>query len=355
MKLIPILAISALTLYLTACNKTPHLTPQERTVVSELTAKLGTHCVGRYLIDMPEGVLSFGRIDIERVAVEATPMKQDDYQRAMVDREAALKAARSVLGYRFLYEYGEAQPKGSRYFIHLRSEEEPSDVSRFIEAYKWDSGYQIKLEIEATDYTHSKFKDEPVIKNSPFQNDVPEKSRLIFDLLARVRGRAETEIPTEPGVCFLGGFLPGKAGERENLVVQFVLRDKSDVSFDFHTDTNIQESTSLLERGDSINQVLKHNNGRTIRKGSVALPGMAAEEWLMAGTTTIGIPGHHLTLEANSKTGSPETPLVILDMDTATTNNVQQADISRASLTEGEAVALWDAVSKTLRPRQNGF
>ncbi|WP_408601260.1 T6SS immunity protein Tli4 family protein [Paraburkholderia heleia] len=29
--------------------------------------------------------------------------------------------------------------------------------------------------------------------------------------------------------------------------------------------------------------------------------------------------------------------------------------MKKASLTEGEAVSLWDAVSRTLRPRPNGF
>ncbi len=323
--------------------------------MNELTGRLSPYCVGRYVIDLPESVSTSGRIDIEGVSVQVTPMSQYEFQRAMVEREATLKAKKSVRGYRFLYEYGEAQPKGTRYFIHLRSAFDPGDVSRLIEAYKWDSGYQIKLQIEAVDFTTSKFKDEPSIVQMAVKNNVPEKSRLIFDQLARVRGRPESSMPTEPGVCFLGGFLPGKARDRENVLTQFVLRDRSDVSFLLQTDTDIQESTTLLERGDSVNEALKHNNGRTVRKGPVNLPGMQAEEWLMAGTTTLDIPGHHFALEANSKTGNPGTPLVILELDTGSVNHLLQDHIEKASLTEGEAVALWDVVSRTLRPRPNSF
>jgi hypothetical protein len=354
-RLLALLLIATLVLCLTGCDRATHLTPQEKTVVNELTEKLEPHCVGRYLIDIPHDVLTFGRVEIQGVSIETTLLTQHEYARAMEAREAALKSTKSVLGYQFLYEHGEGQQKGTRYFVHLKSETDPSDASRVIEAYKWDSGYQIKLQIEAVDFTRSKFKDKPSIKQMIIKNDVPEKSHAIFDLLARVRGRPENDIPTEPGVCICGGFLPGNAGAQENVTMQFVLRDSPDVSFDLQTDSDIQESTTLLERGSSINEVLKRNDGRTIRKGQVNLTGMRAEEWLMAGTTTLDIPGHHLTLEANSKIGSPKTPLVTLDMNTGSLNNVQREHIDKASLSEGEVVGLWDAVSRTLRPRPNGF
>ena len=75
----------------------------------------------------------------------------------------------------------------------------------------------------------------------------------------------------------------------------------------------------------------------------------------MAGITTRGVPGHHLALEANSRIGSAQTPLVILEMDTGSENRVLRDPIDKAALTEGEAVAFWDVVSRTLRPRPNGF
>jgi hypothetical protein len=62
-------------------------------------------------------------------------------------------------------------------------------------------------------------------------------------------------------------------------------------------------------------------------------------------------------LEANSKIGSAQTPLVILSMDNGglPPESDGNRSLSQASLTEDEAVALWDAVSRTLRPRPNGF
>lgn len=62
-----------------------------------------------------------------------------------------------------------------------------------------------------------------------------------------------------------------------------------------------------------------------------------------------------MTLEGNSEIGSPATPLLTLDMDTGSESNVLGEKIDKTSLSEAEAVALWDAVSRTLRPRPNGF
>ncbi|WP_087669161.1 T6SS immunity protein Tli4 family protein [Caballeronia humi] len=168
---------------------------------------------------------------------------------------------------------------------------------------------------------------------------------------------ADDDIPTEPGVCFLNGFLPGKATDQENVYAGFVLRDKPDVSFVLQTDSNIREQTTLLQRGTSVNQALKQRDGRTIRKGHVALAGMQAEEWLAEGMTTAAIRGHHFGMEANSKTGSAQSPLISLEMDNGgiPPDDDPEHRAVKASLTEGEAVGLWDAISRTLRTRPNAF
>jgi hypothetical protein len=42
-------------------------------------------------------------------------------------------------------------------------------------------------------------------------------------------------------------------------------------------------------------------------------------------------------------------------MDNGTFNSFTVGSLEKASLTEGEAIALWDIVSRTLRPRPNAF
>lgn len=230
-----------------------------------------------------------------------------------------------------------------------------------MEAYKWSGGYQLKLQVKAADSVNSEYvkrtEGTPYgISESDRRNTVPQKKQVIFDMLGRVEGRDGHSIPTRAGVCFRGGFLPSSAGAAEEVNAQFVLTDYSDVSFGLDSNTQIQESTTLLGRGREISADVDRFGGRTIRKGAVALPGLhQAEEWLMSGETIWDIPGTHIALEANSTIGSEETPFITLNMRTGAPNLVQNDPVPAASLSEGEAVHLWDTVSRTLRPRPNGF
>lgn len=326
--------------------------------MTQLTAKLKPRCVGRFLIYLPADALTSGNTKIHGVRVEAQAMSQIAYQAAMDARSVELKATKSSLGYRFLYADGEIEGvKGSRYFISLRHADDPSDGRRVIKAYKWDRGYQIELQIEGFDDTHSIYKDTPSYKMNPVKTDVREKMSRVVSILDRARGRADDDIPTEPGLCFLGGFLPGKATAEEEISVSFLLHDMHDVGFRLDTDSSISEPTTLLQRGSDIEASLKASDGRTIRKGRVDLHGMQAEEWLTEGLTPAKARGHYFVLEANSKIGSALTPLVRLDIDNGGRLPSIDGDrkLTQASLSEGEAIALWDAVSRTLRPRPNAF
>ncbi|ODV43971.1 hypothetical protein AWV79_12455 [Cupriavidus sp. UYMMa02A] len=283
----------------------------------ELTAHLAPHCVGRYLIDMPNDARVFQSFRVEGVEIDAKPMTLDEHQRTMQERSNELAGAKSHFGYRYLYADRaiEGVPE-SRYFVSLGSVFESPDSVRIIEAYQWSRGYQIKMQIEASSARDSVyFRNKPEVRDDPDMTNFSERSQLVISMLSRARGRTDDEIPTEPGVCFQGGFLQGKALDQENTKTKFVLDSHRDVNFNIDTDSNIRSSDSLLQRGAEIKEALSRNSGRTLRNGVVALQGLTAEEWLMAGTTTADVPGFHFALEANARIGSPQSPLVNLVLD----------------------------------------
>jgi hypothetical protein len=357
MRRIATIVAASFAICVAACDIQKPLTQQELKTMNELTKDLAPRCVGRFLVDVPSNVLTFGTAKLRGVTLDSTPMTQEEFSRDMLKIEAELKGTKSVFGYPFLFEHGEGPIKQSMFFIHLKSAEEPGDSSRVIDAYKWHDGFRIKLQINGSDFTRSTIKDTPSVRNMAVQNDVPAKANLVFDLLRLVRGRAENDIPHEPGVCFLGGFLPGAATSEENVSTQFVLKEMTDVSIFLETDSDIREDTTLLQRSDQIDAMLRNTDGgRTIRKGPVSLRELNAEEWLMTGLSPLRVQGQSFMLEANSKIGSAQTPLVGLDMHNGWGNRaLDTPSIEKASLTEDESVALWDAVSRTLRPRPNGF
>ncbi|MCG5075963.1 T6SS immunity protein Tli4 family protein [Paraburkholderia tagetis] len=322
--------------------------------MSELTRNLKTRCVGRYLIDIPADALASGGATVQGVKIESAMMSRDAYLQEVASRKVELRETKSVDPYPFIYEDEEIDGPNTHYFIY-RGNVSDGPANRVFEAYKWESGYRFKLGIEGVDFLHPDQTDKIYIQELPVKNDVPEKKRLVFDLVKRLRWRADDEIPSEPGLCFLGAFLYGKAGNSEDAWAQFVLNGNRDVSIGMESNSGVREPNTLLQRGDEIDRDLNTVGGKTVRKGTVALQGMNAEEWLFSGKTDLGVHGSQFTLEANSMTSNARAPLLTLDLSTGSLNAFMQDRIKVASVSESEAIALWDVVSRTLRPRPNGF
>ena len=157
--------VAVCVLGLVACNWPKHLTQREQKMVTELTENLKPRCVGRYVIDMPADAPIFGGAKIDGVAVEAKAMTQKDYEAAMDVRSKELNSTKSRFGFQFLYAdtVVEGVPR-SRFFISQGNPDVLSPATRIVEAYKWDRGYQIKMQIEGSDFTHPDQTDDPIVK-----------------------------------------------------------------------------------------------------------------------------------------------------------------------------------------------
>ncbi|WP_155626413.1 T6SS immunity protein Tli4 family protein [Burkholderia diffusa] len=348
-------------LLLTTCDvESSALTEQEKKAVMEMTTDMKSRCIGRYLIDFPVNAHPVGNAKFDGVGVNSKIMSLEKFEKDMLHREAELKKTRSTLGYQFLFDVGTVRGlENTKYFISLGDPAASSDAKRVIEVYKWDRGYRLGFQMQAVDWTNSKFGNASIVKNDPVKTNVPKQMQIAFDLITKLQGRAEDDIPTEPGVCFTGGFMPGKAiSESEEVSTSYVLADKADVSFSWKSFANLQATSTLLPRvrSSEVQDALKAAQGRVIRSGSVELPsGMKVDEVLTSALTLVEVPGHHGSLETNYQ-GSPQSPYIVFDMLTASPNFMTEAHtIKQSSLTEGEAVALWGAVSRSLRPRPNGF
>ncbi|CAN7295320.1 T6SS immunity protein Tli4 family protein [Trinickia sp. LjRoot230] len=355
-----VLVGTALAVVLTACDRQQAMTEQEQSTLNVLTTNLKTQCVGRYLIDVPADSAIFGTSEVNGVTIESQAMSLGDYRKAMEVRSAQLKNTESRFGHRFLYVDSDIEgiPE-SRYFMSLGNVNANSDTDRLIEAYRWERGYRIKMQVQASDARRSvTFKDDPDVRNDPAMTNAPEQSQRVIALLSSARGRPDDEIPTERGTCFQGGFLTGQQWDSEKLHANFVLLAHHDVSFNLETNTDVHGTTTLLQRSKDITATIdKDPQGYAIRKGDVALQGMNAEEWLLGGGTALSIPGFYFTLEANSLGKRDSKPVVMLDFRVGAPSLLTGdfPTIERASLDKDEAIDLWDAVSRTLRPRPRGF
>lgn len=105
MKLRPLLQTMcalSLMLSLSACQPAP-LTAQEHATVTELTTDMKTHCVGRYLIDMPADIETYGNAKLRDIDLNVEAMTQEEFLDSMHKREAELKAIKSAFNYQFLF------------------------------------------------------------------------------------------------------------------------------------------------------------------------------------------------------------------------------------------------------------
>ncbi|MBM2765427.1 T6SS immunity protein Tli4 family protein [Burkholderia anthina] len=350
--------------FLTSCSaKDIRLTEQEQGTVAEMTTNMKPRCVGRYLIDLPNNVLPIGDANFEGVRVHAKSMSLEQFKSDMHQRESELKATKSAIGYKLFFDGGVVHGvENSQYFVSLGDSGAVSDIERVIEVHKWDRGYGLYLRVLGVDSIHAEYTKK--YQGTPYgivdlRNNVPEKTQLAFDLIEKLQGRSEDEIPTMPGTCFVGGFMPGKAiSEKEKVSTSYVLADKADVSFTWDSFAGLQATSTLLPRirSTDVQDALKTAQGRVIRSGSIELPsGMKVDEALISSLTLVNVQGSHGSLETNYQ-GSPEAPYIVFDMLSASPNFLAEADtVKRSSLTEGEALALWDAVSRSLRPRPNAF
>lgn len=350
------------------CKPTPMMTDPERTLMNELTQNMQTHCVGRYLIDVPKifNINTTQTVGYKRNVVISSlgRMSKEQFGSQMKQLETQYSAKKHRNGWKYLYQSITVNNE-IQLFHRLEDDMNLLEYSRAIEGYRFSNGFVISMVTKATDADMEKPEDGAMSRK--VGDDVPQRIALVTQMLNKVQGRVTTDIPKEPGFCFVGGFLPGKAGDGKELEVDeefragFSSKQWPDLSMRFETSTEFQQEETLLQ-GGNIDKVLTQKKGKVLRKGRVTLSGVPqTEEFLAEGETDNSnlvngkrLRGHYFSLESNSKISNPLTPRVDFVMRTG--NSVFDKDEKNSttgpSLTDVQAVALWDAVSKTIRLRE---
>jgi len=351
------LACTFLALPLIACDyKPPPLSAQEQQAVTELTSNLKPRCVGRYLIDMPGDVSEFGDAKFQGVFIRAKAMTEDVYHAEVAEREAHLRSTQSIDAYPFLYAAGGVGAANARYFIHRGTvRDDPS--RRYIEGYKWDRGYRFFLTIKSFDYTQPDQTSDPIVSRMTVKNSSSDSIARVLNLLENLRGRAPDDIPTEPGVCFPGGFLPRPAGKQEHVSVRFRLSEMDDVRFHVLSSPEFFGDTTLLQHSESaeVRWAFGVTKAKNIRRDAVNISGMSGSEWLFEGLKHENGKGVTFSLKLNELATSsrPESPNFSIELTSGGQMIVEgkQVSLPDGSLTTGQALALWDVVTRTIRLR----
>jgi hypothetical protein len=358
----------------------PALTLKEQAFMNTYIAHMVTHCFGRYLIDLPADI-QVGKMASAIFAVfpyseysggvnvEVTPMTQTTFEHALEERKAKLKS---------MHIDGKPEEPYLDKVIPLddhsgvvfnRSENGGSRGARMLELHGWKGGYAIKMTIKAGDDNYPEYKN--LSPNLRFGNDVPEKLAILQALYARTSGRPSGEIPTQPGTCIQNGFISGSASDKvaEDIAMDFVSKSMPQTALYVTTDSGIGGDNTLLDRVPDLERVLNATHGHFIKKGrGSTTSGLAFDEVLVETPTGNDLPPNlWFKLEANSKLGDTQSPLLTIHFERTLVRldasgepidpeEVAAALASKAPLlSEAEAVALWDKITATLRPRPGAF
>lgn len=356
-----------------ACQpKSPALTEQEALKMKTLTANMAPHCFGRYLIDLPEDFVlnTEGGQEIEEIRIDILPMKESEFKLLLSNRKAELEnivlpgkgkypALRAALPI--------ADSAHGIIFDRAESDSSSSRMGRTLELLAWKNGYRILATVNAIDTDFPEFANDSWIKES--RTTTTEKLSKLVDVFKRTRGRADHEIPTEQGVCVLNGFVSGPPTDQESVTFFYHLKTTDDVYFRVSTQSLHTGKTTLLERVKDIRPFFTREGERLLRTEHRDVNGMKGEELLyttrgedpLAGENQAMV--HNFVFEANGKTGSAMSPIVTIDLVNG--NLKPEPDrksdkefplpITKATLIEGEILALWDTVIPTMRRRPGAF
>ena len=364
---------------LCACSKPlPVMTPEESKVIQTLTADMRTRCVGRYLIDLPQRFVlnPWSRtefiIDLEEIKVtQIMPMSRARFETELEVFKAQVRGnMKPSEDPTLAFVQGQYIPRGMDAGIIVDrvrgsiDDRQMSPALRLLEAVAWKAGYLIRAQVQA----RNPMLGLPEYRTEP--GDVPQQLERLQSVLERLRGRDDLEIPTEPGVCFHNGFLKGSANasQHEWLEIYHHLDGAPDVYTDIRHISKLKQDTHLLERGDAIEPALKKAKGHTVRKGMAQAQIPGAQEWLRTGMHEFNqFLAQDFALEANSKSGKSSAPFFSLSLSNGffipkpvrPENELEEAatrkPLPKATFSEAQVVALWDAIVPTLRPRPGAF
>jgi len=174
----------------------------------------------------------------------------------------------------------------------------------------------------------------------------------LAELVTQFRSREENEIPSEAGYCFDGGFItePITVEQTERTTMFVGLNGHPDVSIALDMTAGITTTEPLLERHERNSAENEYRSRfHTFRAGTRTLNGQAGDELVERVHEFNGNYGHNFMWEAvHNKTDSVFTPDMSFEMSTG---HGQPGTTVDSSLTDAEALALWDKMLSSLRVR----
>jgi hypothetical protein len=351
-----LIIIIALALTLSSCKKKPidsntsimiRVTPR----IDALFSKTKTICFGRFAVDVPEATLVVWADAALPLEVKVYPGEWDRVRKLAMEFEQELREEKAI--------YHDDAPL----LLSAANLEKPEGrIITGYESFESINDVRVRAYFKLDD-------DGVVVKASPLREDVEDVTSQINSIARRLRHRSAHDLPIEPGNCLEHAFLPDEVNVSmksrvELMRLGFRLREFPDTHLSLFlspSNPHFAEGNSLEWQLDQLEKRLRleyRNHPRLttryLRRGARKL-----NDWLDGFEALSRTPDvadahgiHDFAMAFRGTPTDPYKPYVDIRMQTGVKDNV--AGNTKVSMTDDEAVAVWDRITSTIRIRPTG-
>ena len=291
-----------------------------------------TWCIGRFLIDLPPTAqYAGGRSKYDFYDIETSKEVFAVFMQRIDKVEQDLRAQKHKTEPSMIKELMKFDENGSRgfiYFVH--------------------KGYTDSLKSEAYLWKRTGF----IFGGTVSINRVAVATGRTKALAQNLRYRGPDEIPEGSGFCIHKGFIPDEGEKNESADAGFTLSDKPDVFINLSTITK-SPGPKLLERQGGAMGMLGAlvSKVRKLREGDRVLSGLTGQESLIKAPNEGGHTAHLFVWETQGQDRSSY-PFIEVELQTGYAD--KNGNDLPSSLTDKQALALWDQILASLRLRPAG-
>lgn len=307
---------------------------KEQSMSHSTSDQVVTHCVGRYLVDLPAQVyFRAGRFSYAYSEIEIETKSQDGFLEEVSVAEKKM-AGLTHAGNSPLLVKSLRPADDSRILAYWKHE---TSREAIVDGYRWLNGKR---------YLFRRIVSGPKIE---------EGTAWMTNFITRVRAR-DGNIPTVRGFCIPDAIiLDDGRTYPESVDSYFEFKDKKDITLDISTTVNEgNPPETLLSRKPGVMSALGTLGAtlggmRTIKEGDRKVGDMAGQQWLISAPNDRGHRAHLFTWETPGDRRAKLRPQVRIDLESAKYG--QGVEPGPASLNDKDMLELWESILGTLRLR----
>ena len=353
--------------YFRPYNPSPQtLTPSQQVAMNKINAEMKPYCVGRYMLDLPSSFTAYNDSapldnniwaavisrpeDMYKTYLATKKMYRPGFVQLIALREKVLQNSKTVdaQDMPFLKKVWPL-PDGMDGVIFERNENESvADAMRILEGYLYTNGVVIKLQKQTVNDSSPVYNQQR--NGDPIQNYVARDVSQMQSLMARISGRDNDVIPTNPGSCITHAFIATDptAREREDINIGLISNTFDNIRVVVSNDNFTREENTVLDRMGEIKSNISRSRGGIERKGAFSVNGLEAQEFLATGLQEDNDePRYQFEMYINEMTASYKAPGFMLTLD--------NQRMSPTSYSKEEIIAFWDEISRSVRLRPGTF